>query len=151
MLIKAENRYNNGYLDDEMTATLPSKVVFALSPRFTCHFIPYLGIDFIKINGIFGLLNTNHKSVMDVSYDYGGGYYYDFQLLAGLRGNTPVFFKCMSVYAALRAGYGGGSMKYTCINKYIVCSRREHTYLSSSLRLLYSASSTQLSLCKRLT
>ena len=75
-------------------------VAFALAPRFTYSPISYLGIDFIKLNGCFGLHSPSSN------------YSYNVQFMTGVRGNTPAFFKCMSGYAAVRLGYGIGSAKY---------------------------------------
>jgi len=68
----------------------------ALGARVTHHFNQYFGIDFLKINWIteIGPSKSNNPWIMR------------FQLMPGIRGNSPVFFKCMSVYAAFRLGYG---------------------------------------------
>jgi len=76
---------------------------FALGPRFTYHFIPYFGADFIKINGNFGFRNNGYNSTVN---------YYNIQFMTGIRGNSPAFFRCISGYAAIRLGYGVGSERY---------------------------------------
>jgi len=59
-------------------------------------FNPYFGIDFLKINWITDVIIT----------DFGIPWKMVLQLMPGIRGNSPVFFKCMSVYSAFRLGYG---------------------------------------------
>ena len=68
----------------------------AFGMRVTHHFNPYFGIDFLKINWIteIGPSRFHNPWIMR------------FQLMSGFRGNSPVFYKCMSVYAAFRLGYG---------------------------------------------
>lgn len=68
----------------------------ALGIRVTHHFNPYFGMDFFKIN-----------CLTDVS-DLGGlnVWVMRLQLMSGIRGNSPAFFKCLSVYTAFRLGYG---------------------------------------------
>jgi len=68
----------------------------ALGIRVMHHFSPYFGIDFFKINwitdvGIDGVINPWTMKL---------------QLMPGVRGNSPAFYKCMSVYGAFRLGYG---------------------------------------------
>jgi len=66
----------------------------ALGIRATHHFNSYFGIDFVKVNWI-----------TDVAV-YDGLWTMKLQLMLGVRGNSPTFFKCMSAYAAFRLGYG---------------------------------------------
>ena len=80
----------------------------AVGPRYTYNFIPYFGVDFIKVNCIIGLNAHSYR----YSFDTGGGYYCAAQFLIGIRGNTPTFFKCMSGYMAFRLGYGIGNANY---------------------------------------
>ena len=75
---------------------------FDLGLRSVRHPIPYLGIDIFKFNNKFG-----SKELDGISY-----FSYNAQLMTGLRGNTPAFFKCMSGYIAFRLGYGGIYEKY---------------------------------------
>jgi len=60
------------------------------------HFNPYFGIDFLKMNWIteIGPSKSHNPWIMR------------FQLMPGFRVNSPVFYKCMSVYAVFRLGYG---------------------------------------------
>jgi hypothetical protein len=68
----------------------------ALGIRVMHHFNPYFGIDFFKINWI-----------TDVFYsEMDEGWTMRLQIMPGIRGNSPAFFKCMSVYSAFRLGYG---------------------------------------------
>ena len=62
---------------------LPS---FALGIRYLYNFSPYFGVDFLKVNTICDSYTT------------------ELQFMTGVRGNTPTFYKCMSGYAAARAG-----------------------------------------------
>ena len=68
----------------------------ALGMRVTHHFNPYFGIDFLKINWIteIGPSKSHNPWIMR------------FQFMPGFRGNSPAFFKCMSVYTVFRLGYG---------------------------------------------
>jgi len=68
----------------------------ALGIRVLHHFNPYFGMDFFKINWITDVLTTGKNKVM----------YARLQIMPGFRGNSPTFFKCMSVYAVFRIGYG---------------------------------------------
>ena len=78
-----------------VTHLLPGNVpTYAFGMRYVHHFLPYFGVDFFKLNCNFGFKRT---------YSYA---YFNPQLMMGVRGNTPAFFKCMSGYAAFRAGYG---------------------------------------------
>lgn len=73
---------------------------FALGFRYLHHFFPYFGVDFFKFN--------NQVSYKDGFDDFPDQSYfgYNFQLMTGVRGNSPAFFKCMSGYVAFRLGYG---------------------------------------------
>jgi hypothetical protein len=67
-----------------------------LGIRVMHHFNPYFGIDFLKLNWI-----------TDVFYsEMDEGWTMRLQIMPGIRGNSPTFFKCMSVYSAFRLGYG---------------------------------------------
>ena len=99
------SNYREGVRYD-MYERIPCIISFDLAPRFTWNIIPYFGIDFIKINGNFGLLGTGHETGAN------GKNYYKAQLLSGIRGATPNFFKCMSGYGAFRIGYGLGEANY---------------------------------------
>ena len=68
----------------------------ALGMRAMYHFNPYFGVDFIKVNWITDILTSGAYS----------GYTMRLQIMPGIRGNSPAFFKCMSGYAAFRLGYG---------------------------------------------
>ena len=71
----------------------------ALGIRVMHHFNPYFGVDFIKINWITDVLTAN-------SYYSYTPWQMRIQIMPGVRGNSPTFFKCMSVYTAFRLGYG---------------------------------------------
>jgi hypothetical protein len=60
------------------------------------NFMPYFGVDFIKFNNIFSTGDINGVDCFS----------YCTQLMTGLRGYSPTFFKCMSAYGAVRLGYG---------------------------------------------
>ena len=64
----------------------------ALGIRVTHHFNPYFGVDFLKVNWITDVLDNFWTMRL--------------QFMPGVRGNSPAFFKCMSVYSAFRLGYG---------------------------------------------
>ena len=68
----------------------------ALGIRVMHHFNPYFGIDFLKINWITNLFTSGLDD----------GWTMRLQIMPGIRGNSPAFFKCMSGYAAFRLGYG---------------------------------------------
>jgi len=69
----------------------------ALGFRVMHHFSPYFGIDFFKVNWI-----TDYE----VEGFGAGAWAMRIQIMPGVRGNSPAFFKCMSVYTAFRLGYG---------------------------------------------
>jgi len=78
----------------------------ALGFRVTHHFNPYFGIDFLKINWItdvatYKIINGNYPYVTPWT-----PWTMRLQFMPGIRGNSPVFLKCWSVYAAFRLGYG---------------------------------------------
>jgi len=77
----------------------------AFGMRVTHQFNPYFGIDFVKMNWIIeiGPSKDHNPWIMR------------FQLTPGIRGNTPVFFKTMSVYAAFRLGYGMFVTQYSSL------------------------------------
>jgi len=68
----------------------------ALGIRVMHHFNPYFGIDFFKINWITDLFTSGWMDPWTMRL----------QIMPGIRGNSPTFFKCMSGYAAFRLGYG---------------------------------------------
>ena len=68
----------------------------ALGIRVMHHFNPYFGVDFVKINWITDVFHSE----MDE------GWTMRLQIMPGIRGNSPAFFKCMSVYSVFRLGYG---------------------------------------------
>ena len=68
----------------------------ALGIRVMHHFNPYFGVDFLKINWITDLFTSGLDD----------GWTMRLQIMPGIRGNSPTFFKCMSVYSAFRLGYG---------------------------------------------
>ena len=68
----------------------------ALGIRAMHHFNPYFGVDFFKINWITDVLTSESEN----------DWLMRLQIMPGIRGNSPVFFKCMSVYSAFRLGYG---------------------------------------------
>ena len=63
----------------------------SLGIRVMHHFNPYFGVDFLKINWITDVRQNLWQMRL--------------QLMPGIRGNSPVFYKCMSAYAAFRLGY----------------------------------------------
>jgi hypothetical protein len=69
----------------------------ALGIRVMHHFNPYFGVDFFKINWITDVVAQDLLQ---------GLWTMKLQLMPGVRGNSPTFFKCMSVYGAFRLGYG---------------------------------------------
>jgi len=69
----------------------------ALGIRVMHHFNPYFGIDFVKVNWITDVVAQGYPQ---------GLWTMKLQLMPGARGNSPTFFKCMSVYGAFRLGYG---------------------------------------------
>ena len=91
-----------------------NKIIFAVAPRYTYYFSPYFGLDF-KINGNFGLNSYYDHRIAGTIIKEGEGYFYTVQLLPGIRGNTPTFYKCMSGYAAFRLGYGIGNANFNYI------------------------------------
>jgi hypothetical protein len=60
------------------------------------NFNSYFGIDYIKFNNIFAV-----GDIDGINY-----FSYNAQLMTGVRGYSPAFYKCMSAYAAVRLGYG---------------------------------------------
>ena len=68
----------------------------ALGIRVMHHFNPYFGVDFLKINWITDVLTSESEDFWQMRL----------QFMSGIRGNSPVFFKCMSAYTAFRLGYG---------------------------------------------
>jgi len=73
---------------------------FAFGFRYLHHFLPYFGVDFFKFNNKLSFKN-GFSYAPDVFY-----FDYNPQLMTGIRGNTPVFAKCMSGYGAFRLGIG---------------------------------------------
>jgi len=80
----------------EYSEKLPTFFAPALGIRVMHHFNPYFGIDFLKINWITDVW----PRVLDNRWTM------RLQIMSGIRGNSPAFFKCMSVYSAFRLGYG---------------------------------------------
>lgn len=76
----------NGLRSDTFFAT-------AFGVRVTHHFNPYFGVDILKINWITDIFTA------------GNAYTVRIQIMPGIRGNSPTFYKCMSAYAAFRLGY----------------------------------------------
>ena len=93
-------REYDGRISYEKYDVASGAAAFTVAPRFTSHFTPYIGADFIKINGTFGLIGKGEN-------------YYNIQFLTGIRGCSPAFYKCLSVYATFRMGYGIGSAKFS--------------------------------------
>jgi len=71
-----------------------SSPVFAVGFRYMHRYNSYISADFIKVNLICPFRMNRELPIMNV------------QAMIGIRGNTPVFFKTMSGYAAVRMGYG---------------------------------------------
>jgi len=74
----------------------PSSFAPALGIRVMHHFNPYFGVDFLRVNWITDLFTSGLDD----------GWTMRLQIMPGIRGNSPTFFKCMSVYSAFRLGYG---------------------------------------------
>jgi len=72
------------------------KFASVLGIRVMHHFSPYFGIDFFKINWITDVYTSSIYTPWAMKI----------QIMPGIRGNTPTFFKCMSVYSVFRLGYG---------------------------------------------
>jgi len=68
--------------------------VFAVGIRYMHHFNPYIGADFFKFNLNCPVTIMRDRNLMNV------------QLMTGIRGNTPTFFKTMSGFGVARLGYG---------------------------------------------
>jgi hypothetical protein len=75
---------------------LPTFFAQALGIRVMHHFNPYFGVDFLKINWITDVWHSGLENQWTMRL----------QMMSGIRGNSPAFFKCMSGYAAFRLGYG---------------------------------------------
>jgi len=119
--------YNKGRVDYYHNGSV-SKLIFALGPRFTYHFNPYFGADF-KINTNFGLFSREDNPSMN--------FFYNFQFMAGIRGNTPAFYRCMSGYAAARFGYGVGSVNFNYLEETVTRDEKyiynENVYKKNSI------------------
>jgi hypothetical protein len=68
--------------------------------RLMHHFNPYIGLDCFKFNWITDIATTAKDKNGNIPYTI------RLQLMPGIRGNTPAFYKCMSGYAAFRLGWG---------------------------------------------
>jgi hypothetical protein len=82
------DNYGNRY---KIKSTCP---VFAVGLRYLHHFNPYFGVDVMKINFNCPFRAQTYTSLMNL------------QFMTGIRGNSPSFLKSMSVYGAVRMGYG---------------------------------------------
>ena len=105
---------NRSYLDGHLMTKASNPhtgITFAIGPRYTYSFSPHFGAGF-KLNVTFGLTSASVHEVYGNRYEYGNGHYYTVQFLPGIRGNSPTFYKCMSVYGVIRLGYGIGNSKY---------------------------------------
>ena len=67
--------------------------------RYLHNFSPYVGWDVLKFK-------TSFLMEMD---KYGKDKEWLMQIMTGIRGNSPVFYKKMSAYGAFRVGYAAGS------------------------------------------
>jgi len=81
-----------GYVGRTPTFFAPSMGI-----RGTYHLNPYFGIDFIKLNWITDVYTTKVYSYTP--------WQMRIQIMSGIRGNTPSFYKCISGYAVVRLGY----------------------------------------------
>ena len=73
--------------------------------RYSHNFNHYIGIDFIKFNSKFRFkkeIDSNSYTGSDINKYFS----VNTQWMLGVRGNTPTFYKCMSGYWAVRAGFG---------------------------------------------
>jgi hypothetical protein len=77
---------------------LQASPIFAVGVRYMHFFNPYIGVDFLKVNFNCPFRVQRNQEFMS------------FQTMIGIRGNTPIFQKSMSGYAAARMGYGFSSM-----------------------------------------
>ena len=77
---------------------------FEVGMRYSYHFTPFIGIDFIKFNSKFRF----KKEIDGDFFDPAKRKYFsaNTQWMLGLRGNTATFYKCMSGYWAARVGFG---------------------------------------------
>jgi hypothetical protein len=95
LMFKEQILINNYYFGSENSFELRHNYpVFAVGVRYTHLFNPYIGADAVKIN---------FNSPFRIKHDKG---FMNLQIMTGIRGITPVFFKTMSGYAAVRMGYG---------------------------------------------
>ena len=84
------------------TAVMPT---LEIGMRYSHHFTPYIGIDFIKFNSKFSF----EKEIDNIGFSESAINNYfsaNTQWMLGARGNTPSFYKCMSGYWAVRIGFG---------------------------------------------
>lgn len=94
---------SNNFLDK---AFIPS---FNTGVRYLRNYSPYWGVEFFKVNGKYSFKrDVTNLHVYDrygqlQTVDYKS---WHIQLMVGVRGNTPAFYKCMSGYASVRMGYG---------------------------------------------
>jgi hypothetical protein len=85
------SNYTGGINSFDIKQSYP---VFAVGVRYTHLFNPYIGADVMKVN-----LNCPFRAKREEGF-------INMQLMTGIRGITPVFFKTMSGYAVVRMGYG---------------------------------------------
>ena len=109
--------------DEEGLGTADRIPTFDLGLRYLHNFLPYFGVDFFKFNNKFSYKN-GFSEYPDQSY-----FGYNFQLMMGVRGNSPTFAKCMHGYGAFRLGYGG-NVEYISAEDYYYGSY--DTWLSGS-------------------
>jgi hypothetical protein len=94
--------------------------------HYMYYFSPYFGMDFVKVNyehgqkrGLIGeapnIHNFKTAGYIPKHITYNDYWIFCFQIMTGLRGNTPAFYKYLSGYGAFRSGYGAslGWVDYT--------------------------------------
>ena len=99
--------------------------------RYIYNFSQYFGMDFVKVNYEHGQKRGRIVEAPNIHKFETAGYtpehitynnywVYCFQIMTGLRGNTPAFYKYLSGYGAFRSGYGAslGWVDYTALPFY---------------------------------
>jgi len=83
-----------------------SMPTFEIGMRYAHHFTPYIGMDFIKFNLKFNFKKERYNDGYLFEPDKSDYFSANTQWMLGVRGNTATFYKCMSGYWAVRAGFG---------------------------------------------
>jgi len=90
------------YDDGDPSSAKLSYMSIDIGFRYLHKFSPYVGWDVLKVK-------TSFLMEMD---EYGKDKEWLMQIMTGVRGNSPVFYKKMSGYGAFRVGYAAGSYFY---------------------------------------